>query len=384
MADYISTLNGSEMDQALLDMAQHTSEAWAVGDRNGTPVSTADETFQNNSKYYASRGYSYMNSAIAAANRAEAAVPSGTAGAVFFDRAQILTETQAGQARTNIGAGSGNRNLIDNPFFTVNQMGFSSGTRASGEYVVDRWRVQGTSTAEYRITANGLRVDAYSITTDYATVLQRLSLQSLTGKVVTLSVQVGNSIYSASAEVPEITTDSTTIIRLQASNAVIAYLFGYPEGSYDYNYVVQLRAVQSYIPTYRSAKLEIGSSSTLSYDIMPDYGEELAKCQRYFYRAFPNSSASRPIGFGIAPLTSHCIVLVPTPISMRTVSLVSMNSSFNLYGNGSISSVTSMSITDTFKNGVLIDCVTSGLTANHIYGLTSSSLTSYIDFHAEL
>lgn len=53
MADYISALTGSMMDVALTDMAQHTSEAWAVGKRNGIPVEEGDPTYHNNAKYWA-------------------------------------------------------------------------------------------------------------------------------------------------------------------------------------------------------------------------------------------------------------------------------------------------------------------------------------------
>lgn len=94
---YVSALTGPEMDAALLDMAQHNSEAWAVGTRNGAAVSSSDDTYQNNSKYYA-------NEAEAAAARAEAAVPAGTEGAVLFSQAQSLTDAQKAQARENVGS----------------------------------------------------------------------------------------------------------------------------------------------------------------------------------------------------------------------------------------------------------------------------------------
>ena len=54
MADFISSLTGVQMDVALMDMAEHNSEAWAVGERGGVPVEPNDPTYQNNSKYWAS------------------------------------------------------------------------------------------------------------------------------------------------------------------------------------------------------------------------------------------------------------------------------------------------------------------------------------------
>jgi hypothetical protein len=43
-----TTANVNASEQNALD-----SEAWAVGERDGVPVTSTDETFQNNSKYYA-------------------------------------------------------------------------------------------------------------------------------------------------------------------------------------------------------------------------------------------------------------------------------------------------------------------------------------------
>ena len=105
MANYVSTLTGPQMDAALLDMAEHNSEAWAVGTRDGSAVSSADVTYHNNAEYYATNAQS-------AAARAEAAVPPSTAGAVFFDRVQSLTDAQKTRARTNIGAQSNNGGVV--------------------------------------------------------------------------------------------------------------------------------------------------------------------------------------------------------------------------------------------------------------------------------
>ena len=109
---YVSALTGPEMDAALLDMAQHNSEAWAVGTRNGTAVSSSDDTYQNNSKYYATE-------AEAAAARAEAAVPAGTEGAVLFSRAQSLTDAQKTQAYNNMMPGQLSAQGIKLPGFAV-------------------------------------------------------------------------------------------------------------------------------------------------------------------------------------------------------------------------------------------------------------------------
>ena len=39
-------------DAVTASNAAEDAEAWAVGERNGTPVTSGDDTYQNNSKYY--------------------------------------------------------------------------------------------------------------------------------------------------------------------------------------------------------------------------------------------------------------------------------------------------------------------------------------------
>lgn len=102
MADYISTLTGAQMDAALTDMAQHDSEAWAVGERDGIVVQSGDPAYQNNAKYYA--------------ELASNVITGDVTNAVRWDVAQSLTDANKTQARTNIGAvGSASPALTGTP-----------------------------------------------------------------------------------------------------------------------------------------------------------------------------------------------------------------------------------------------------------------------------
>lgn len=128
MAQYQSSLTGPEIDAALTDMARHDSEAWAVGTRDGAAVSSLDITYHNNAEYYATN-------AQAAAARAEAAVPPSTAGAVFFDRVQSLTDAQKNQARTNISAQSNDGGVLKiGTYVSVGQATIPNHTSVSGWY----------------------------------------------------------------------------------------------------------------------------------------------------------------------------------------------------------------------------------------------------------
>lgn len=70
--------------------SESNSEAWAVGTRDGEPVPETDETYQNNSKYYANRaGTSETNAAASEANAA-------------------ASETNAAQSEANAAASEAN------------------------------------------------------------------------------------------------------------------------------------------------------------------------------------------------------------------------------------------------------------------------------------
>ena len=48
--------------------SESNSEAWAVGERGGVPVSSGDDTYENNSKYYAGEAGTYWGYVDAAIN----------------------------------------------------------------------------------------------------------------------------------------------------------------------------------------------------------------------------------------------------------------------------------------------------------------------------
>ena len=194
MAQYQSSLTGPEIDAALTDVAQHNSEAWAVGTRDGVAVTSLDITYHNNAKYYS-------DNAVGAAARAEAAVPAGTSGAVFFDQAQTLTDAQKEQARSNIGADS----LTALRYFQVASLAAVGGA------------------AKYRIFA---RTRKNSGTTDYASTFAVAGVASWTSAqhgvyIIQTNVRSGSFAANIKAIAPCISTPT----------------FGYYDGGDGYYYI---------------------------------------------------------------------------------------------------------------------------------------------------
>lgn len=154
------------------------------------------------------------------------------------------------------------RNVLHNWDFRrpVNQRGVS-GTISSGTYFFDRWiRHAGTVTVE----------DGYLTLGNAATIEQRIEGHDLTGETVTLSVRVGNDVYSGTAVFPASGEEAVDLGGFGAG------LLGYHA---DYLYV---RLTADGAQDIVSVKLEMGEQSTLHLDPPMDYGVELAKCQRYY------------------------------------------------------------------------------------------------------
>ena len=386
MADYISALTGPEMDEALYDMASHTSEAWAVGTRNGIPVTSDDPTYNQYSKYWASRAATYNTNAQAAAARAEGAVDPGTAGAVFFDRTQSLTDAQKAQARTNIGASSSttvNPNLLINPYFisgiVINQRGFSSMANATG-YTVDMWykaNVYGTlSTSVSGLTVTNASTN-YSIMSQY---LPDPAFIRLAGKTMTASVQYASgTVESFTFTVPSPFPSTTTGLGSANLTNCILDVIWRDSGVIDF----RIRTNPSTTVTYRAAKLEFGNMCTLGDDVRIDRSEEWDKC-RYYFRRIPRASSGASIArLGIAQNSTTAVFPnITDGGAMYTTPTATFSGTISAwYGDGSTSSITAFS---TVSNGVgeyFLNATTTGLTRGQSCAIFLGS-GAYIDLSA--
>ena len=280
MADFISNLTGVQMDNALLDMAEHNSEAYAVGERNGVPVDSSDVTYHNNARYYA--------------QQAQSIAPASVTEAVRWDVAQTaLTDSNREQARANIKAANTNPNILMNGWFTVNQRGDTN--ISSAGYHLDRWY----SYSSYTVTANGLSVGTANL---FDQCLESTLKTALNGKTITMSAMNSDgTVYSATGTYNAAPSGNITI----GTNGLMRFIITgngsprfQPTGAF----------------TLRAVKLELGSVSTLANDAPPDYGTELDKCRKYFYRIKAETTFG-VFGSGFCSAGNAAYVLVP--INMR-------------------------------------------------------------------
>ncbi len=321
MANFVSSLTGQQINDVMTKIEQGVPEGYAVGEKNGVPVSSSSVYYHNNATYYATN-------AQASAARAEAAVPASTAGAVFFDRSQSLTESQKIQARTNIGAGTGGgggRNLVDNGWFSINQRNLTSGSIASsatGTYILDRWVFSntGNTNTSYSLSQGTLTLNASNISTGSLYISQyipQLQDGSLTGRKITGSVMFSNGTVQSGT----ITKQAGTRQSLIGTNTSDFELFINATEWFRFRVNVGKTA------TIKAIKLEVGESSSLDKDISPNYIEELEKCCYYFERV-KAANSNLTIGIGVTDTTGQSLSL---PLRVR-IKNSSVSSTLSLNG----------------------------------------------------
>ncbi len=141
----------------------------------------------------------------------------------------------------------------------------------------------------------------------------------------------------------------------------------------------------------KAVKLELGSVSTLANDVAPNYAEELAKCQRFYYRATAKDP-NRYARFGGGHMTASTAyilwhLLVPLRTTKNTELRFNYSGSFGIWAiSNSTQPITSMSIsTDSILDtSLLILC--SGSFVNDKFGILSAynSIGAYLEISADL
>ena len=339
MANYISTLTGPQMDAALLDMAEHNSEAWAVGTRDGEAVTSADVTHHNNAAYYADQ-------ANGAAARAEAAVPSGTAGAVFFDRAQTLTAAQKIQVQINTGATDTPRpNLIDNAWFLINQRGQSSYSTLN-QFGLDRWTLINGGPVQW--SEDGISAGAGN----GFIIRQRFPRKRWeSGEYLMASMLLSDgTIYTTRMQA------DGTLRYFYDSGTRLPFRMRIQSGGTEAQFQILGDNTGEIV---RAIKLERNGQSTLSANDAPNYVDELLRCQRYLFTISSRTGALSQVCPAIRWSSTTFRLTFPLPTHLYTTPTVSIDdvSALKLY----------------YQSGTAYAC--SSMTSTNMNTLTAITLT---------
>lgn len=364
MANFISSLSGSALNDALQQVEARIPEGWAVGTYDGVAVGSNSPYYHNNAKYYAAL--------------AQSAVPSGTSGAVLWntDQSATLSANDKEVARKNIMAGGSNPNLFINWDFTnpVNQTGQTSWANStdSGQYCLDPWTVF-DGTAE--LTNNGMYFTGEGGVYGRVGFGVRFHLKTLEeGQIYTASFIDGNGILHSKAFT---FTGTASALQIDSNFSI----------NWNTTSSRQLMWFRSRIAnqtfTVKKVKLEKGSYSTLENDGFQDVDTESLRVYRNFYRLKRLTNATLPVGIGYALNETKARILIPAPVPMDEVTSVSMAGTFT-FGTSAGRPVNAVTYLDRNAQGIFLEVTTSGLTVNQPMIMCINSSSAYIDINARL
>lgn len=224
----------------------------------------------------------------------------------------------SGGILTDINSKVSHENLLDNPWFTVNQRAVTNAWNTQFSYGVDRWMKQTDASTTLSVTANGItEVDGKAFGIFQITSQADEEVKSLYGKILTLSVMYSDgTIDKGSALLPSdhYSPSTTKVLRFVYNTAKCNYLEIESYTSGKTNIVASMKAGA----TIKAVKLELGSVSTLANDTAPNYQQELAKCQRYFYKTMITTKSDSQTTSKISVATNtNFLTGVDFPVQMR-------------------------------------------------------------------
>lgn len=283
----------------------------------------------------------------------------------------------------NVKGNLSNRNLLDNAWFTVNQRGETS------FYFADRWlrfASELTFTNNDGVTISGTPSSIENLGTQK---IEWDRLKDNIGKAITLSVLINGTVYKAVGKIETPTSSWKSHVNLEIPSLNIAFQL-LTNGASPSIAELVLKVINTDVinVTIKAIKLELGSISTLAMDTVPNYAEELLKCQRYFYRYKANDSSGY-MGMGGIQSTNNLRFILNLPTTMRQSPTITYSGSFNIadFGARNISTnITNISKQAFHGNSIVIIVQSSDtlVTATPAILKANSDANAYIDFTADL
>ena len=263
----------------------------------------------------------------------------------------------------NINSKISNPNLLINPDFSINQRGLSSYTGLS-KYTVDRWKNSGTN-----LTVNNDGTITVSVIGGWNYFYQLVEFyQKLKNKKVTLSVNiidiqnVGNAVPVVAIN-DGVSTSYTKII----GTGVVSVTHLVSENAT----LLQCRLINNYsgnVPTSLTAKisyakLEVGEEATTYLPV--SVGEELVKCQRYYYKS-PANAVYKYARTGYN-FYDNIFCFKQTMRTSPTRTLYSLDGTINCLTKNTDSSNVSANTSYATTDSCTIQCNSGALTSNELY-----------------
>ncbi len=265
--------------------------------------------------------------------------------------------TPVSEALTASGGGV-NPNLLDNWFFgrPVNQRGQTEYTAVG--YTVDRWKFNNNNGSIVLDDTGIMFTGLYN----YAEFDQRYEFpENLSGKECTASILVDS--LSGEGYFLLVIQNQKEYRTLQLSTGLNTFTSTFWSDSTTLRFFIQSNNVNESNPPkihILAAKLELGSTQTLAHkengvwvlNEVPDYGEQLARCQRYA-RAYKPLLGQNFLPLGAYRSDRKAVSFTLSTSSFRAVPTVSaLNDIFQLFDGANVYGITSLAVTD-YSDGLV-------------------------------
>lgn len=311
---------GAETAKGAAEDSAEDAEAWAVGQRNGTDVPSTDPAYHNNAKYYKDQAQTIAGGEF-----------------VSYGAPQSLAPEQQAQARDNINAPAPyeagdnisitgriittkafpcNPKLTDNWYWgnPVNQRGQTNYTQLG--YTFDRWMMEGHSFYVDKSTNYGgsLHLVMGSEPQTFMQKIETMPQQQMTASVLLGGASAGGYLIVQSW--PD-AVDSHTV-PIQSEMTTITFT---PTQLGMYRFAI-FNGDKTPDIFVRAVGLEPGSQQTVAHkeygewvlNEIPKFGDQLAECQRYYYRAHYTQYQTINMAYED---TAYAFVMLPLPVAMR-------------------------------------------------------------------
>jgi len=332
---------------------------------------------------------------IDAALRAAQIISGASTPAELRDKLEIRGDTipvsatdptPISEALTASGGGV-NLNLLDNWYFgrPVNQRGQTEYT--GNNYYIDRWRSWDGDNASLSVVSGGIKIAG----TLYQ-YFESAVFEELWGKTITISLLLADgTLYTNSFALKR--ADWYTM-RINAHGLDVIQ-FGINNNDFENKNNNFLRVTPATVGTLSdtllAAKLELGDTQTLAHqdssgnwilNEIPDFGEQLRRCQRY-HREIERSNYGT-FAFGMSTSATEIDFLIPLNPPMRVAPSVSFEGSFATNGV-SFNSISSLVVVKSYPDGITLRATGSGFVRGEERTLqVSSAATSKIIISADL
>lgn len=258
-----------------------------------------------------------------------------------------------------------NKNLLDNWYFVgggsqlgdgvfpINQRGQT--TYQNFDTSIDRWKIDSRGNLTVALESDGISLTEQGTENVRGYFDQRIvdKYEQFVGKTLTATILLSNNTLITGTCVW-----NKGMFAIPGNGNVQLRLYWYVDVK-QIGFTIDVFHNKS--EKIRAAKFELGSEQTLAHNEgteanpiwvlneIPDYGEELAKCQRYFIR----NVGHRTAGYMLSDIKAS--IMFPTPVPMAKLPIATIVNNGNVVSNGTYHRASTFDVIGMTISGVRID-----------------------------